>query len=277
MQDILSIPVAVNTRFFRWQAELWWFAQRRVHGDDAPGCSLLLVGDRNFGADSPGDPSWYGGIPHVEFRGVWADPVVGDAARSIDLPLNIQRGLKAALPTLPADRVVEVIDCDLFRHAMPPAEVPGPGEAWTCDLYEDWHLRSRAENRHVIDRYLRDDAPYNGGFVPIVATAGTLAGIVDDWDEIHRDILRRDLDPRLHWWAGMFAFNAACSRSGVAMIGRDTCFIPPANRLRDGHYISHYSVDPRMPKRSIPNVDAAAFPDDRHYRMVRDFIAGARP
>jgi hypothetical protein len=270
---VISIPVAVNNPLFRWQAEFWWWSQLRTYAAEAAARSHLIVIDRNFAGDTPLDSSWYAGIPHSEAIGVWAEPPTGHAG--LALPLNIQVGLRQVLVTslFGDDAFLEVMDCDMFHFRPAPAISVGPDEVHVCTLYEAWHLHSLTAHRPVIQPYLRPGGmPYNGGFVPIVGRAGTFRRLLPDWEAIHRDILGKSLAPSLHWWGAMYALQAACHRQGVAMIPRDTCYIPPINEVAPGHYVGHYSVDPRMPKGRLPRVDLGNAPDNAYYRRIREYL-----
>ncbi len=107
--------------------------------------------------------------------------------------------------------------------------------------------------------------------MPIVGTARTFKKILYEWKAIHMDILSRSYDRLIHWWAGMFAFSAACEKKRVQMIAADTCYIPNVNKLNSNHYIAHYSVDPIFDKKSYPRIDVAKFPDNDFYNLVKSW------
>jgi hypothetical protein len=188
--------------------------------------------------------------------------------------LNIQIGLAQIIHLFEDDDVIELVDCYLF-HFRRHREVFVPKDGlFVCDLYEDWHLKSLSSNKHVIEQYLQDSGSrYNGGFVPIIARASTFRRLLPLWEDIHRDILRQPHEKLIHWWAGMFALQAACERVEIEMIAKDWCYIPGINRLEDTHYTGHYSCDFNyFSKYKFPDVNATTFPDNLFYLRVKDWL-----
>lgn len=271
---MISVPIAVNNAFFQWQLELWWWNQKRVYGSDARARSLAVVVDKNFTGDKPYPDDWLKDIPHVRVTGIWSRPVSDQPTVSGDLPLNIQQGLMQLLPTLADDEIIEVLDCDMFHLRPAPDAVVRNDMLVVCDLYENWHLKSITDHKRIIEPYFRNKGRfYNGGFVPIVGKVGTFRKLMYEWDAVHRDILLKQKDRNIRWWAGMFALQATCEKNKVTMVADDSCYIPGHNTLKDSHYAVHYSVDRHFAKRSFPDIDIAALPDNLFYDRVKAWYA----
>ena len=267
---MISVPIAVNNALFQWQLELWWWNQRRLYGNGAKAKSLAVVVDKNYANDKPYPQDWLKDIPHVLVTGIWNKPVSNQHTVSGDLPLNIQHGLKQLLPKFDDEEIIEVLDCDMFHLRPAPDVVVRHDMLVVCDLYENWHLKSITDNRGVIAPYFQNNGRYyNGGFVPIVGKAKTFKKLMYEWDAVHRDILLRQKDRNLRWWAGMFALQAACEKNKVTMVADDICYIPGHNALKDSHYIVHYSVDRAFNKKSFPDIDFTALPSNVFYDQVK--------
>lgn len=252
---MISLPVAVHIDTFEWQLDLFWDRHRRIYGPQARERAHAVIIRRN----TPEGPraealAWPTDVPHTLCESFFD---LGLAAYAgVGVPLNIQAGLVQVLPGMPDDAVVEVLDCDMFHLRPAPDFAVGHGQLVVCDLYEAWHLRSLDANRDVIAPYFEHGgAGYNGGFVPIVGTVGTLRRLLPEWIAVHVDILARPLAGELHWWAGMFALQAACEKARVAMIARDCCYIPGAGRPSPAQHVAHYSVDRVFDKHRFPDVD----------------------
>jgi hypothetical protein len=268
---MISIPITVNNPLLSLQSRFWWASQQKVYGDLATERSKLVVVDRNFADNSVQPYTWCDDIPHDKVTGVWSDlpPTV---TPGLALPLNIQVGLRQVIPTLPNNQIVEILDADCF-HFCPATDIDiGEDEIFCCTVYEPWHLYSLTTNRYVIEPYLdhtKKQTPYNGGFVPILSRSSTIQKLLPDWEEIHRDILLRNVDCLISWWAGMYAFQAACSRLGLVMKEYNTCCIPPVGCLQPNHYAGHYCCDPFIPKSHLPKVDLSKAPSDAYYDHMR--------
>jgi hypothetical protein len=278
--QVITIPVAVNNAFFRWQVELWWWNHQATYGAAAARKAFLILIDRNHRHETCGSLAWLPfGLPYALCTGVWIAPVNKHAVR--DLPLNIQIGLRQIIGRFADHEVIEIIDADLFHFRPHPPVHIRDDAIFVCDLYEDWHLKSLSTNKHVIAPYFENGGRYyNGGFVPIIGKAGTLRAILYEWEAVHRDILARPYAESIHWWAGMFALQAACEKARVTMIAKDWCFVPGINRLADSHYIGHYSCDRDcFSKHRFPNIDVKRFPSNIFYRRVSAWLAasGYRP
>lgn len=256
---MISIPVATHCDLFEWQLDLFWFCHRQIYGQDASSKARAIVIKRN-------DPyvakshrlDWNVDIPHAMCEAFFDIPIM-EFSR-VALPINIQVGLAQILPRMDDRILIEVIDCDMIHFRRHPIPRINDNELIVSTIYEDWHLHSRTGNRHVIERYFENGGEfYNGGFVPIIGKVSTFKKILYEWIAVHIDILRRPLSSALHWWAGMFALQAACEKARINMINEDFCYIPGANQLSPGHYIGHYSVDKIFDKQLFPHIDLQKF------------------
>jgi hypothetical protein len=286
---MISIPVAVHHEHFRWQLDLFWYAHKKVYGEAAKEKSYAIILERNFSKEEKQESLlWDIDIPHKmckPYFEIHKDLVSSIGETILRTPLNIQVGLNQILDNFPDEEVLELLDCDLI-HFRPYDKVnPKDNELFVCDIYEDWHLRSLTDNKFVIEPYFKNEGKYyNGGFVPLIARAGTFKKIIKDWTDIHKDILiKRDPDPQITWWAGMFALSAACENNKIQMIHKDTCYVPTINKINENHYIGHYSVDMYVKKKKggedltlFPNkkyyfIDYSLFPDNEYYNMIKEW------
>jgi hypothetical protein len=215
---------------------------------------------------------WNSSIPHMMCESFFDLGLM--EFKSVHWPLNTQVGLAQVLPMFADDAVLEVVDCDML-HFRPCQQQVSDNELVVSDVYESWHLRSLTHNRHVIDRYFENGgAYYNGGWVPIIGNAKTFRVILKEWIAIHIDILRRSYSEPVHWWAGMFALQAACEKAKVRMVGRDCCYVPGITELTATQHVGHYSVDSLFDKRKYPKLDVVKF-DNRNpfYAMIKAWCA----
>jgi hypothetical protein len=274
---MISIPAAAHCELFEWQLDLFWFCHRQIYGQDAKSRACALVVKRN-------DPSvpkshhmtWRMEVPHVMCEAFFDIPIMEYS--SVALPINIQVGLAQILPQLDDEMLLEVIDCDMIHFRPCPLLRVGDNELLVSTAYEDWHLHSRTYNRHVIEPYFENGGRfYNGGFVPIIGKVSTFKRIMHEWIAVHIDILRRPLNASLHWWAGMFALQAACEKARVHMINENCCYIPGVNELLPEHYIGHYSVDSIFDKRLFPNVNLQGVGlNNPYYRLIKEWLDARR-
>jgi hypothetical protein len=274
---MITVPVAVNNGFFEWQVSLWWWNHWVTYGDEAAAKAFLILIDKNYGYEEFRSPAWVpSGLPYALCTGVWAVPTKYQVSQQ-ELPLNIQVGLRQIIDRFPENEILEVIDCDLFHFRHHPRFAPPDGSLVVCDLYEGWHLRSLTTNRRIIEPYFENGgAYYNGGFVPIIGKASTFKAIITEWEAVHRDIIARPYGQSIHWWAGMFALQAACEKAKVTMIGKDWCFIPGVNQLNRSHYIGHYSCDREyFPKYKFPHIDVGRFPSNVYYARLKAWLESA--
>jgi hypothetical protein len=266
---MISIPTATHCPLFEWQLDLFWFCHRSVYGRDAWRRAHAVVAKRNEPREPKSQRLAYPiGVPHTMCEAFFDIPIMPFS--KVALPINIQVGLAQLLPMLDDDAVIEVIDCDMFHFRAPQAPHVRDDQLLACTVYEDWHLHSKTENREVISRYFQTNGQYyNGGFVPIMGNVRTFKKILGEWLAIHVDILRRALGGSIHWWAGMFALQAACEKARVRMVSHDCCYIPGANDLAPWHHIGHYSIDRIFDKNTFPAIDRARFDlRNPYYRLI---------
>jgi hypothetical protein len=247
---LITLPVAHPT--CRWQLDLFQFAHQRVYGDLSAAHAIIV----NRHAVGDAEVMWPSAMPHTKVRPFFDYlPDIGLTAPTdmIATPINIQCGLAQVLPMFADEQVLEVVDCDMFHFRKSPVMHVPVGEMWVSTIYEYWHLDSLGINRDIIAPYFENDGEgYNGGFVPIIARADTFRRILQEWILVHLDILGRPVGSQIHWWAGMYALQAACEKARVRMVAKDYCYVPPANQLVEGHYIGHYCVDERFDKWFFP-------------------------
>lgn len=269
---MISIPIAVNNSVFKWQASLWWWNHLKTYGTDAGQKGLLIVVDKNFAHESLQLKDWYQRIPHLEITGAWANAIPNLTDMGYAVPLNIQLGVKQVLDRFDDTQILEICDCDMFHFKKHHNIDVSEDQLLVSDIYENWHLKSLSNNKHVIDIYFENQGKYyNGGFVPIIGRVKTFKKIIYEWEAVHRDILAKNFNNDIKWWAGMYALQAACEKARVTMIAKDWCYIPEANALTDNHYIGHYSVDKNFDKRFFPNVNINQFPENIYYQRIREW------
>jgi hypothetical protein len=277
---VITLPVAVHTDQFRWQLDLFWFAHRRIYGRDARARAHAIIVKRNNIKDPKTERmSWKTDVPHTMCESFFdlhrfvSRNMLPSGRLDVAVPLNIQAGLTQILPQFADDQLLEVIDCDMFHLRQWRNSDVKRNELLVSDVYENWHLFSRTRNRPVISPYFENSGRfYNGGFVPIIGRASTFRRILPEWTAVHIDILCRNYNGLIHWWAGMFALQAACEKARVQMVGRDICYVPDANTLEPTQHIGHYSVDPLFDKRAFPKIEAEKLPNNVYYQTIKDWL-----
>lgn len=274
---MLSIPVAVHNSYFKWQLDLFWYAHRTTYGELASSKALAAIVTQN----RPQDPmpvdevNWNIDVPFVAVEPFYK-AFNFDFSR-VGVPLNIQAALSKILPTLPDEQVIEVLDCDMY-HFRPAPSMSVPADILLAStIYEDWHLKSKSALSSVISVYFENGGSYyNGGFVPLIGRVSTFKKILREWIAVHIDILKRNygsLTPSVHWWAGMYALQAACEKARVTMQSFDSCFVPPVNKLNNNHYAIHYSVDSLISKKSfLKGIRNNHFPDQPPYNLFTRWV-----
>ena len=271
---MISIPIAVYTETFRWQLDLFWYNHSKVYGDRARSKTKAVVIRRNLDTQPRQETlDWNIDIPHLMCESYFDYLGIDGPVRTVDLPLNVQVGLEQITKGMEDELVIEILDCDMFHIRKFPEYRVRDDELIVADMYEPWHLCSLGKHRNVIDIYFENGGRfYNGGFVPIICKVRTLRKILPEWIAVHRDILSRSLDSHLHWWAGMFALQAACEKAQVRMIAEDCCYFPGINALSPEHYICHYSCDKKFDKRKWPDIDQITFEDNLFYQRVGEWM-----
>ena len=241
-QKFISMPIAVANDHFKWQLELFWYRHKKVYGLDAINRANALIIERNTSSESiPESFGWGLDIPFDVVK-----PYFDYNPKFSNLQLvqsNVQLALQQVLYKFKDTDVIELLDCDLFHLKRHPDVVVRDGELYCDPIYEEWHLKSKTDNKFVISPYLERGGDYNGGFVPIVATVKTFKSIIEEWVAVNVDIVKRDLGSHIIWWSSMYALQAACEKAGVRMIDFNKCYIHGLTDLNDSQYICHYSVD----------------------------------
>lgn len=269
---MISIPIAANVPSYRHQLSLFWENHVNVYGQSAEERAHAVIV-----MQTRATPDWGIGVPHT-VANAWQHCY--DMPYDVSLaPLNIQIGLQQVLHKFDDNAILELIDCDMFHLRKAPEYKPRPMQFITNNIYENWHLKSRKDNAHVIRPYLKTDNRYNGGFVPIIGLAKTFKIILEDWIDIHLSIYDENKGNELMtWWAGMYAFQAACANNGVKMTSQDNCYIPTVNTLKDAHYIVHYCCDERYFNKKKVLEDPSKFnvdelPDNLFYNRIRAYFS----
>lgn len=271
---MISIPINVNDSRFIWYLDLFWFAHQEIYQDVAyDKCYSLIIKDNS---SKNIDLS----IRH-KLCNPWNETSLFDRLKSAQqqlcVPINMQIALQSILDEFDDSTVLELLDHDMF-HFRPHSKIEVNDDQFlVCDVYENWHLYSLTKNKNVINPFLNPFQPnsfYNGGHVPIIGNVKTFKKILNDWINIHVEILLREYadtrQAKLNcWWAGMFSFNAACEINKVQMIAKNYCYIPGANNLTDEMYIGHYSVDQRFNKKKYPQINKQDFLDNEFYSMIK--------
>jgi len=273
---IVSMPIAVlNQRSFHYQASLFWFAHTKIYQEKAANKAMILWAERNLPNEARPNHSLPLDLdnapslitpPFFETYEVSAD--------SVAVPLNIQASLKAALPLIEDETIIEVLDCDMAHFRNAPSFEVGDDEVWVDDIYENWHLKSLTDNYQVIAPHLKGTGKsFNGGFVPIITKAKTLKKIIDSWAEIHIEMLAEEHPSKIKWWAGMFSLQAACSNSDISMRRHNWTYIPGITVLKKEHYIVHYSVDKAFNKKDPlwPYLPTETLPNNNYYKLIKEW------
>jgi hypothetical protein len=240
---IISIPVAVHNDWFKNQLDLFWYHHKKIYGDNAYNMAHAIIIKRNNIHDKKIEKlEWDVDIPHT-----MCDAYFDYNKEYKDLPLtqtNIQFGLKQIIDKFKDDDVIEILDCDMFHMKERPALVVKDNNVYVATDYENWHLKSKTDNKHIIGMYLHNvGGNYNGGFVPIICNIRTLKKIIYEWIAVNVDIVKRKYTNEIIWWSSMYSLSAACEKANVNMIEYNKCYIHKINELTNDKYICHYSVD----------------------------------
>jgi hypothetical protein len=270
---MISIPVAVNSPFFQWQLDLFWFNHQSVYNVGAYKKASAILIKRNHQNDNIINQfPWHIDIPNNICESFF-DYNLGINYDGILLPLNIQVGLLQIIDKFDPNQLIELLDCDMFHLKEHPLIQVNDDEFLVSEIYENWHLKSLSENKKIIGNYTGNQTNYYlGGFVPIIGKAKTFKKILLDWIWIHKDIVRNNSNNSIKWWSGMFSFQAACEINKIKMIGKDFCHIPNVNELEKHHYIVHYSVDSLFDKKKFPNIDVSKFKNNLYYDKIKNWL-----
>lgn len=274
---MISIPIAVYNENFKWQLDLFWFNHKKVYGDLAASKAIATIIKRNRSHEIKQEQfDWGLNIPHVMTESFFDYLHISPSSNEgVSVPLNVQIGLLQILENLNDELIIEVLDCDMFHLDRYPEYRIRDDELIVSDIYEQWHLKSLSTHRDIISIYFENGGRfYNGGFVPIIGKVRTFKKILPEWIAVHRDILARPYDGSIHWWAGMYALQAACEKKKVRMLAENCCYVPGINSLSNEHYICHYSVDKNFDKKNWPNIDPSKFENNLYYDRIRSWMTG---
>lgn len=277
LSPMISLPVGVLTKqSFRHQASLFWYAQKRVYGDQAAARTRILWVENNL-IDEPRekDRSWLEelGAPYIVAKPYYE--AFDCSSHGVNVPLNIQAALAHVIDDYHPDQLLEVLDCDMLHLRKAPDFDIGEDEILVDPIYEAWHLHSKGKHQEIIAEYLQHNQKYyNGGFVPIIGRAKTLKKILQRWIDVHIHIVQRDLPDKIKWWAGMYALQVACENHKVSMKGLDATYIPGKNDLQEHHHIAHYSVDKVFNKKTPqwPFIEPSTFPKNIYYQCIGSWL-----
>lgn len=274
ISSMISIPVAVNTEYFRSQLDLFWYAHKKTYGFTAYRKTLACVVNQDVptGIVTSNIDQWNINIPYKMVKPFYKYDIEYD---NVLKPLNIQYAILQILDDFPDDQVVEILDCDMFHFKQHPKIEILHNQVIVDTVYEDWHLKSLSDNFEVIEPYVKKGSGvFNGGFVPIISRISTLKVIIQDWINIHLNIQVRYGSSDISWWAGMFALQAACQRSNVEMLSKSYCYIANGTPVNSDNYIGHYSVDINFfnKKDWVKTYNSIeSLPDNVFYNLVKDW------
>lgn len=272
---MISLPVVVHNAFFEWQLDLFWHNHQELYGDAARDKAKALIVTRNYETEPDVEHLQWGlDVPHVMCQPFFKWLAWDDPATVLDVPLNMQTALAQVVDDFDPDDVLEVLDGDMCHIRAAPVLNVGDDELYVDDIYERWHLRSLDTYRHVVAMYCENGRTFsNGGFVPIIGRARTFKKILPAWVAVHRHILTAPYEEDVHWWAGMFALQAACEKAQVRMIAKDLCYVPAINQLQPSHYVTHYAVDRAFNKRTYHLEAPSLVEDNLFYDLVRKWMS----
>jgi hypothetical protein len=266
---VITVPIAINNSFFDRQLDILWTNHKKHYGNTAHDkIHAVVCLQEKFSQISKYDfahtivSDWSCFFPERKYNGLLS-------------PLNIQIGLREILNKFADDQIIELIDCDMFHINSHNKIDILDNEFYVCDVYENWHLKSKTENLKLIKNFLLKDNQYNGGFVPIIGKIRTFKKIINDWISLHISIFDSLKDNRLKWWAGMYSFQVACANNDISMTAKDYCYIPGVNQLKKDHYICHYSCDLIFNKKimltDINKFNSSNFLQNSYYDAVKEW------
>jgi hypothetical protein len=273
---MITIPVAAPNRLFQWQSSLFQYSQKKVYGKEVLQNSTLLIVDRNSHGQVIEEIDWDLSIPYKIVNGIHSVLSHSDN-HSYFSAGNLFFAVKQILGDLDDDEILCIIDCDVIPLKKYTGQLPGDGEALTCNIYEDWHMFTKdpsKKNFYVVDPYLhhRDYQYMDGGFVPVIINVKTLKRIIDPIINLSIDIARNYLESPFGWWMQMWAFQIACHNERIKCISQDNTYFPNINDLNiKDHYFAHYSCDPIFKKSAFPNHNIAEFPNNNFYNLIREW------
>jgi len=273
---MISVPVASNDIAFRNQLSIFWDNHKLIYGDDAyKKAHAIIVSQNSPEQNKIKDGEWGLDIPSTVVEPYWSH-LQREHSRVL-LPINIQSGLSQIINNFDDDELLELIDCDMFHIKAYEEQEINEDEFLVCDIYEDWHLKSKSDLYGVIENFLdKDQSAYNGGFVPIIGYVKTFKKILKYWTDVHLQIFDSTDDTRIQWWSGMYSLQVACANNGIKMKAIDNCYIPSLNELKDNHHIAHYCCDTVFSKnkelRKPDKFDYTGFPSSYFYDQIKNWM-----
>ena len=272
---LLTIPIAAPVELFRFQTSLFEFFQKKVYGDDAYMNSIIIMLDRNKHNSSHKNLPWNIDLRYKLLPGIHKE-LDESKTHSHYNSINVFYPLKYMIDTLPDEKILCVIDCDVVPLKVYDGIIPNDDEVITCDIYENWHMHIKdpsKENFYKIEPFLEHtDYEYmDGGFVPIIINVKTLKKILNDVINISERVIDSlDDDDRFGWWGTMAGFQIACHNHKIKCISQDNTYVPHINNLdTTNHYFAHYSCDPKFAKKDYPKWDMNLFDNNKFYNTIK--------
>tara|TARA_Y100001951_G_C11262347_1_gene253332 strand:- start:16 stop:849 length:834 start_codon:yes stop_codon:yes gene_type:complete len=271
------IPVSIVDDRYKWMANFWSYAQKKIYGQEAFNNSILSVVKQNTTKDKIyNDIDWkLHGLPYHMCPPIWK---YVKSKNDNCVVINVFSAIKPIIKNFPDEDIIVLSDMDVVMLKKYDNVLPGDDNVICYDGYEDWHMfiaNSSKKNYYKIQPYLHhnDEGYMNGGFIPIFIKNKTLKKIIDDVINIAEKIIESDCDPLWKWWSCMTAFSIVCHNHKIKMISQDNTYIPSHNDYNiQNHYFVHYSVDKVFNKATFPNHDISSYPHTNFYNLVRDWI-----
>jgi hypothetical protein len=273
---MITIPIAVPTNLFKWQASLFQFAQEKVYGSLAYNNAKIVIARQNY-HDHPlvNSVNWDLRIPFYMVDSIYqSNPHLSHV---YNVAVNVLHGVKQILGEIKGNEVINIIDCDVIALKPYTGPLPQDDEIICCDIYNNWHMKllPGQDNYSTIEPFLKHNTHeyMNGGFVPMMIRKNTFANIVDDAIEYSLEIVKNNEDNLKGWWSAMFGLNAALHNHKVKMVSQDNCYFPNINKFNpDNHYWAHYSCDRKFHKDYFPNLNFKEFPHNTFYNTIREWM-----
>ncbi len=275
--NVVSVPSAVHTDYFKWQLEFLWYGHQKQYGESAKNKLFAVVAKRNTAKDDIIETLQWDTTAPCQMVDSFFDQFKNDSRvdgnNAIHQPLNIALAALAAVNKFSDDTILEVMDCDLVHFRPHPNIEVKDGELIVWTSCENWFLKSLSTHKYMMDIYTKGNTKhYIGGFVPIIGTVKTFKQILPDWIDIliHMNTLKHTRE--VMWWNCMYAFNAACERQQINMIDKKLCYVPAIDPILDTNYIAHYSCDNRFHKYSYPNISTTKFLQNEFYSLAHEWL-----
>ena len=273
---MISIPVATNNIAFRNQLSIFWENHKSIYGDDAYKKAHAIIVSQNHPEQKQIEHGEWGlDIPSTVVEPYWSYLQIDNL--DLLLPINIQVGLSQIIENFEDNEILELIDCDMFHVKEYEEQEVGENEFLVCDIYENWHLKSKGDSYRVVENFLdKSQSDYNGGFVPIIGQVKTFKKILRYWTDMHLRVFNSADGELTKWWSGMYSFQVACANNGINMKAIDSCYVPGINELKGNHHIAHYCCDTIFDKKKelekTDKFDYTGFPNNYFYNQVKDWM-----